>query len=578
MQLTVWTYEGPPHVGAMRIATAMTGLHYVLHAPQGDTYADLLFTMIERRGQRPPVTYTTFQARDLGTDTAILFQTACREAYARFEPQAMIVGASCTAELIQDDPAGMAQAMALPIPVIPLELPSYQRKENWGAAETFYQLVRTLSPRPSPARHPLEGGDPSAVHSPEKSDVTGSRLRGNVEKGSGSDGVGGGRARPTANILGPTALGFRHRDDIIEVTRLLDSLGVDINVIAPLGASPADLARLGDADINVLLYPEIGDPAARWLENNFGQKTIRTVPIGHGATRDFLREVAAALDIYPEPALAADPSRLPWWSRSVDSTYLTGKRVFVFGDATHAIAAARVAVEELGFELVGLGCYNREFARELRAAAARYGVEPLITDDYLAVEEAIERLQPELVLGTQMERHIAKRLRLPCAVISAPVHVQDFPARYSPQMGWEGANVLFDTWVHPLVMGLEEHLLTMFRDDFEFHDGAGASHLGGAGSEGGSVRPSDRHAELVSASIPASDTIESAEEWTLKRVQGDEEKQDALWSADAEQELRKIPFFVRGKARRNTEAFAAERGLAPITIETLYDAKSHFAR
>jgi light-independent protochlorophyllide reductase subunit B len=59
------------------------------------------------------------------------------------------------------------------------------------------------------------------------------------------------------------------------------------------------------------------------------------------------------------------------------------------------------------------------------------------------------------VLGTQMERHTAKRLRIPCAVISAPVHVQDFPARHSPQMGFEGANVLFDSWVHPLVMGLE---------------------------------------------------------------------------------------------------------------------------
>lgn len=27
-------------------------------------------------------------------------------------------------------------------------------------------------------------------------------------------------------------------------------------------------------------------------------------------------------------------------------------------------------------------------------------------------------------------------------------------------------------------MGLEEHLLTMFREDFEFHDDAGASHHG----------------------------------------------------------------------------------------------------
>ncbi len=88
MQLTLWTYEGPPHVGAMRIATAMEGVHYVLHAPQGDTYADLLFTMIERLPKRPPVTYTTFQARDLGGDTAELFKTAAAEAYARFQPQA----------------------------------------------------------------------------------------------------------------------------------------------------------------------------------------------------------------------------------------------------------------------------------------------------------------------------------------------------------------------------------------------------------------------------------------------------------------------------------------------------------
>ena len=104
----------------------------------------------------------------------------------------------------------------------------------------------------------------------------------------------------------------------------------------------------------------------------------------------------------------------------------------------------------------------------------RYDVEALITDDYLEVEAKVAELQPELVLGTQMERHIAKRLGIPCAVISAPVHVQDFPARYSPQMGFEGANVIFDTWVHPLMMGLEEHLLAMFRDDFEFKDGAGA--------------------------------------------------------------------------------------------------------
>ncbi len=507
MELAVWTYEGPPHVGAMRIATAMEGVHYVLHAPQGDTYADLLFTMIERRAKRPPVTYTSFQARDLGGDTAELFMEAARDAYARFKPQAMLVGASCTAELIQDDPGGLAKTLGLPVPVVALELPSYQKKENWGAAETFYRLVRACA-GPRVAR--AEG------------------------------------ARPRANILGPTALGFRHRDDVVEVTRLLARLGVDVNVVAPMGATPADLARLGEADVNVVLYPETAGVAAAFLQRQHGIPATKTVPIGVGATRDFIAEVAALVGVDAGAVLAEQASRLPWYSRSVDSTYLTGKRVFIFGDATHAIAAARMAAEELGFVVVGLGTYTREYARDVREAAKAHGIEALITDDYLKVEEAIAALRPELVLGTQMERHIAKRLGVPCAVISAPVHVQDFPARYSPQMGFEGANVIFDTWVHPLMMGLEEHLLGMFREDFEFADGAAPSHLGHAPAREAPPEP-------VAAG-------------------------PATWAAEAESELRKIPFFVRGKARRNTESFARERGLTTITIETLYDAKAHFSR
>jgi len=535
MQLTLWTYEGPPHIGAMRIATAMRGLHYVLHAPQGDTYADLLFTMIERRDRRPPVTYTTFQARDLGGDTAELFKTAAREAYERFQPQAMIVGASCTAELIQDDPGGLAAALNLPVPVVALELPAYQRKENWGAAETFYQLVRKLAgPSVPPPGTPRE------------------RAAGQAAR---------------CNVLGPTALGFRHRDDLREVRDLLQRLGIETNVVAPLDATPADLARLGEADFNIVLYPEVAMPAAQWLQRSFGQPMIKTVPIGVGATRDFVREVAALAGVDPQPALDDPRSRSTWYARSVDSTYLTGKRVFVFGDATHAVAAARVVSQEFGFTVVGIGTYSREFAREVRDAAKLYGVEPLITDDYLEVEARVAELQPELVLGTQMERHIAKRLGIPCALISAPMHVQDFPARHAPQMGFEGANVLFDTWVHPLMMGLEEHLLTMFRGDFEFHDGAAASHLGH-----GAAKPAEVEPVAVLESEPVAESVAAQAATSAESIVV------TGWAPDAQKELQKIPFFVRGKARHNTERFAAERGVALITVDTLYDAKAHFGR
>jgi light-independent protochlorophyllide reductase subunit B len=377
--------------------------------------------------------------------------------------------------------------------------------------------------------------------------------------------------RPRANLLGPSALGFRCRDDIREITQLLTAIGVEVNLVAPEGASPQDLLRIPAADFNICLYPEVAHTVCSWLQRTFGQPMIKTVPIGVGATRDFISEIGALTGIDVSHVLAGGQSRLPWYSRSVDSTYLTGKRVFIFGDATHALAAARIAREELGFEVVGLGTYSREFARDIRAAAEHYGVEPLISDDYLEVEAKVAELEPELVLGTQMERHIAKRLGIPCAVISAPVHVQDFPARYSPQMGFEGANVIFDTWVHPLMMGLEEHLLTMFRGDFEFHDDAAPSHLGGSSE----TKPA---AQALPAGLPeqTATAATAAAETTVKEITATETVLN--WSSDAEQELRKIPFFVRGKARRNTERFAGERGVTTITIETLYDAKAHFGR
>jgi len=51
-----------------------------------------------------------------------------------------------------------------------------------------------------------------------------------------------------------------------------------------------------------------------------------------------------------------------------------------------------------------------------------------------------------------------------------------------------------------------------------------------------------------------------------------------IWLIEAEKELKKIPFFVRGKARRNTETYAASRGVQEISIETLYEAKAHYAQ
>ena len=120
-------------------------------------------------------------------------------------------------------------------------------------------------------------------------------------------------------------------------------------------------------------------------------------------------------------------------------------------------------------------------------------------------------------------------------------------------MGFEGANVIFDTWVHPLMMGLEEHLLGMFREDSEFNDTT-PSHLGGA-PKPAAPAAIDMHMRPIEVAASAA---------------------AVSWDGEAERELHKIPFFVRGKARRNTERFAQERNVAIDHARDLVRCQSAF--
>jgi light-independent protochlorophyllide reductase subunit B len=187
----------------------------------------------------------------------------------------------------------------------------------------------------------------------------------------------------------------------------------------------------------------------------------------------------------------------------------------------------------------------------VRARPKRYGLEALITDDYLEVEARSPSCAGTGARHADGAPH-RQALGIPCAVISAPVHVQDYPARYSPQMGFEGANVIFDTWVHPLMMGLEEHLLAMFREDFEFHDDAAPV----------APRSQRRAGPAGTAGHGASGTGMAREKATAVIVPTAPPLPTARPGTEAEKELRKIPFFVRGKARRNTERYASERGVS----------------
>jgi light-independent protochlorophyllide reductase subunit B len=51
---------------------------------------------------------------------------------------------------------------------------------------------------------------------------------------------------------------------------------------------------------------------------------------------------------------------------------------------------------------------------------------------------------------------------------------------------------------------------------------------------------------------------------------------DLSWSPDGLAELNKIPGFVRGKVKRNTEKFAIKNSIKMITVDVLFAAKEDF--
>jgi len=346
-------------------------------------------------------------------------------------------------------------------------------------------------------------------------------------------------ARPSANILGTFTLGFHNSHDCRELKRMLRDMGIDTNLVVPEGASVTELENLPKAWFNIVPYREVGLMSAEFLKNEYDQPMIDICPMGVTETARFVRAIEAIVkpqghefdfETYIDEQTRF-VSQSAWFSRSIDCQNLTGKRAVVFGDATHAAAMTKVLVKEMGIHVAWAGTYCKHDADWFREHVSGLCDEVLITDDHTQVGDMIARTEPAAIFGTQMERHVGKRLDVPCGVISAPVHIQNFPLTYRPFLGYEGTNQLADLVYNSFTLGMEDHLIEIF---------------GGHDTK-----------EIIGASM------------TNTGEDGDE----IPWSPDGLDELNGIPGFVRGKIKKKTEAYARKEGIEQITREVIYAAK-----
>jgi nitrogenase molybdenum-iron protein alpha/beta subunit len=99
-----------------------------------------------------------------------------------------------------------------------------------------------------------------------------------------------------------------HEGNYAALKRLLARCGIQVVAAPGAGDDTALLARVGEAALNVAVYPEYGMTLAEKLRTDYGTPYItgeEGPPVGFDSTETLLRQICAALDADPSPALDA---------------------------------------------------------------------------------------------------------------------------------------------------------------------------------------------------------------------------------------------------------------------------------
>ena len=506
MKLAYWMYAGPAHLGTLRVASSFKNVHAIMHAPLGDDYFNVMRSMLERERDFTPVTASIVDRHVLARGSQEKVIENIQRKDKEETPDLIVVTPTCTSSILQEDLQNFVNQASLDskCDVLLADVNHYRVNEIQAADRTLEQIVRFYIDKSK--KEPFV-----PVTKTEK---------------------------PSVNILGMFTLGFHNTHDCRELKRLLNDLGIEINEIVPEGCSVQNLKNLPKAWFNIVPYREIGLMTAVYLEKEFQMPYVSSTPMGLIDTANFIREMVEILKQlnFENFKVSIDDyilqqtkflSQAAWFSRSIDCQNLTGKKAVVFGDATHAASMTKILTREMGIRVVCAGTYCKHDSDWFREQVIGFCDEILISDDHSLVAEMINRVEPAAIFGTQMERHVGKRLEIPCGVISAPVHIQNFPLGYRPFLGYEGANQIADLVYNSFTLGMEDHLLEIF-----------------SGHDTKEIQPTK---ENLSSELQ--------------------------WSEDALTELSRIPGFVRGKVKRNVEKFASSNQVALITAETMYLAK-----
>lgn len=342
--------------GAIKALGTIQRSAILVHGPRGCVYH--INYIMGMRGDRPSRVYSTcLDEHDIIFGAEHTLVSAIEELDRTLSPELIAVLSCCASSIIGEDVGRAVRATHTRAKVIAIESGGFEGDFRDGYRETLKRLVEELAEEP----------DVIQPHS--------------------------------VNLIGLLRAG----PDLRELKRILGMIGIHVNAVLTAGATIHDIARMGNAALNVVLCEPSGKTAAEALQNRFGTPfLIEDLPIGNEATHHFLEHIVQALEM-PE-SLTADQELT-----SQSTPFLSRRCVAIIGGPTRAVAMTRYLKEHGVEPRVIVLDFDGETRERLQGFVSNQ-CEILVEPEQDEIIRVLKEKGIDLILGGMLERPLAALL------------------------------------------------------------------------------------------------------------------------------------------------------------------------
>ncbi len=379
-------YERCSVYGAALVAAEVYDSDFCVHGPQGCT--SVIKEAFAVQGKEYDYHHSGMTESDIifgGEKCLIKALTEAFSSYEKAGPKFMVT--SCSSEIIGDNVDAVAARVNEGLPLVKVTGGGIKGNQYFGIDQALVGLISKFAD----------------AHREKRS-----RL---------------------VNIIGTVGLSRQWRGDLYELRRLLETMGLEVNLVA-CGSTIDNFKRISMASLTILLIPEVGRAAAEYLQKRFNIPYCYSplfLPLGLKGTEVWLHEVGKALSVSEEriqeiidteeemvrSALQVGLNQMLYVEKL---SRLKGLPVSIIAEGSAAFSWARFVCEELNMKLVFLGLRTGHDNHELHTALEEFKREIPLSPRVLfkptidAVRGALRDTGTEFIIGSSSEADMGEEM------------------------------------------------------------------------------------------------------------------------------------------------------------------------